>query len=865
MHSDHRRCSKASTTTTTTTSTSTRRSSPTMLSKTNQLLFGACALLSVSAVAVQASPFPAFNTDAAPPAAAAAAAPAADDLEPLFRIPVQRRVLSTPGDGPASASAETDSVKSRFERFTASSFARASAFGSPGEGMGVLRMASAPGDMRADSGADDGGSDTIRQDAAFLRNLRDNTYNCMVELGNGQKFQVDLDTGSADTWFRGQLCTAKDDSCDGPKADIKDRSLRPTGVRFATHYGMGYVKGKVYIGDVKVGGAHAHNVLVGLSTEEEADGDTDGIMGLAYSSISQIARQTSAAIEQRGLGNNRAAAAAGGGIKLAMGNQMRYGLAAAGQRDGFDQSRYFGRREVKADDDNAEEEDRNLLSLIDEDSAEESREVNGADVESKASNAPAASGTTDKAHSVAGSHSNVLDALHLPVNRNMFGFYLSNFRDGDHGEVVFGGYDRHRVSGNMTWFKVNSESYWQFSLDGLKYSIVKPSENKGGEVPQERRAAIGTDSVPNAIADTGTTLVLLDSKVATDINTALGAKPMEGRSGGKLWTVDCGLADDKDAPVVRFHLPDNKGTFELNSKAYVLPSGSHRCITGFSSASGGVAIFGDVFLRQYYSVYDRGNGRVGFGKAVHDKLVQNIPDDKPTGNAFVKQESRVAMDNDAPVDAEKERIAREEAEARERKMEWGIFRVPDFLRVKQVMRLFVPFNRKPADALEKGAEEYKARMAVAERNARLAAGPVGGLESLASGDDNVPPVRRPDEKAAELTDTSGGTGVARLAPAARPASGAGVARIAEPPVDNGLSPLDSLFGDVGIPPELRADLASAEFPENRAEPAGVWGDEDFSRWFSPEDAGFPPGAGPGEHPHGPKNEDMKDMDGLFGW
>ncbi|KAI8849324.1 aspartic peptidase domain-containing protein [Chytridium lagenaria] len=337
----------------------------------------------------------------------------------LIRIPIQRRTFSS--------SLKTDSISEgnhdttinvEQERFNRVAFSSG----------GLEEESGDPVNVRMDSGSDDGG-DALRKGVGYLKNLRDNTYNY--------------------------------DSCNGHRATLD--SLKSTGIPFATHYGQGFVRGKVYIGDVSIGSAKARELL-------EADGDTDGILGQTRKEIGR--RKSVGAAEVKNDGD--AGKESGEGS-----NKLRYGTV---RLDG--QHRPYRIQPFQ-----------------------------------------------------------LFRCPPSPIDKNMFGFYLSYYRDGDHGEVVFGGYDPHRIVGNVTWLKVNSPSYWQFDMRGFTYDVwEKP---------------LWTDGVVNGISDTGTTLVLLHPKVGG----CFGGR--DGES-GRLWGVDCGMME-REEPVVRIRTGEGE-TFELMPK-----------------------------------------------------------------------------------------------------------------------------------------------------------------------------------------------------------------------------------------------------------------------------------------------------------
>ncbi|KAJ3206593.1 hypothetical protein HDU67_008078 [Dinochytrium kinnereticum] len=337
-----------------------------------------------------------------------------------------------------------------------------------------------------------------RAAAVELVNNMNLLYAAPVTLGNGQRFNVHIDTGSADTWLRGPNCQSRDRSCVGTRVDITDPTLTSTSRSFQVQYGSGAVAGQIYRGSMVAGGASSSPLYFGVSTEESGfddQGYTDGLMGLAYDSISNI---------RRGLG---------GGV-----------------------------------------------------------------------------GTSE---------TNFFDQMKFGVGERRFGVYLSNARDGDRGELTLGGDNPRRYTGPVNCIPLVQTSFWAFSLAGSTFQVGNIQSALGG-------------SLSYAIADTGTTLAILDDGVAANINRAIGGI-YDFRYG--VYLVNCGLRNG--GPQVMLNIGGY--SFAVPPTIYVLEDPSGLCFSGFTGgASGGaVAILGDTFLRAYYSIYDKDNSRVCFAKAVH--------------------------------------------------------------------------------------------------------------------------------------------------------------------------------------------------------------------------------------------------------
>ncbi|KAI9326825.1 putative aspartic endopeptidase, partial [Zopfochytrium polystomum] len=188
---------------------------------------------------------------------------------------------------------------------------------------------------------------------------------------------------------------------------------------------------------------------------------------------------------------------------------------------------------------------------------------------------------------------NWFDKLGLKGEQNRFGFYLSVSDDGDFGEVALGGQDATKFTGPINWHPLVEQLWWEFDftatykVGGIKGSVAL-----------------------TAIADTGTTLIILDSVTANDINAGIGAH-FDINQG--LYVIDCAKKGTTPNVTLAF------GGYEyvLPSSRYIIQDGD-ACFSGFAPGAGnGVpVILGDVFLRVYYSVYDKeGGGRVGFAEA----------------------------------------------------------------------------------------------------------------------------------------------------------------------------------------------------------------------------------------------------------
>uniref|UniRef100_A0A5F5PGP5 Pepsin A n=1 Tax=Equus caballus TaxID=9796 RepID=A0A5F5PGP5_HORSE len=176
------------------------------------------------------------------------------------------------------------------------------------------------------------------------------------------------------------------------------------------------------------------------------------------------------------------------------------------------------------------------------------------------------------------------------VSQDLFSVYLSS--DDESGSVVmFGGIDPSYYTGSLHWVPVSNEGYWQITMDSVTVN---------GE-------SIACSGGCQAIVDTGTSLLAGPTSAIDNIQSYLGFS--EDSSGEGV--ISC--SSIYSLPDIVFTL--NGVEFPLRPSAYILEE-DDSCISGFEgmdldTSSGELWILGDVFIRQYFTVFDRANNQIG--------------------------------------------------------------------------------------------------------------------------------------------------------------------------------------------------------------------------------------------------------------
>ncbi|XP_036624081.1 chymosin-like [Trichosurus vulpecula] len=173
------------------------------------------------------------------------------------------------------------------------------------------------------------------------------------------------------------------------------------------------------------------------------------------------------------------------------------------------------------------------------------------------------------------------------VARDLFSVYLSKDKKED-SMLILGAIDSSYYTGSLHWVPVTEEGYWQFTVDRITV------DDK----------VVACHDTCQVILDTGTSLLVGPSQDIDKIESAVGVNGDDYISCKKLSSM----------PTVVIHI--NGREFPLPPSAYIYEEDG-QCSSGFESdGSDELWILGDVFIRQYYSVFDRANNRVGLATAV---------------------------------------------------------------------------------------------------------------------------------------------------------------------------------------------------------------------------------------------------------
>lgn len=175
------------------------------------------------------------------------------------------------------------------------------------------------------------------------------------------------------------------------------------------------------------------------------------------------------------------------------------------------------------------------------------------------------------------------------LKRDLFSVFLSD-SELESSEITFGDIKQDKMASDMFWEPVSRDTgYWQVQIKDIAIN------NKPQNLCSDCQVAV----------DTGTSQLAGPTEVINELSSRLNVKS------------DC--SNYKDLPDLGFVMGDN--VMNLKPDDYV-DKGSDGCEVALMPLdvpppNGPLFIFGDPFLRKYYTAYDRENNKVGFATARH--------------------------------------------------------------------------------------------------------------------------------------------------------------------------------------------------------------------------------------------------------
>ncbi|XP_028740023.1 pepsin A-3 [Peromyscus leucopus] len=182
------------------------------------------------------------------------------------------------------------------------------------------------------------------------------------------------------------------------------------------------------------------------------------------------------------------------------------------------------------------------------------------------------------------------------IPQNLFAFYLSS-KDEKGSMLMLGGVDPAYYSGDLHWVPVSKPSYWQLALDSISMNGV----------------VIACEGGCQGIMDTGTSLLTGPRNAILKIQNLIGAKATSDNE----YILKCDTINT--LPDIVFTI--SGVTYPVPASAYIRKKHSHNCYSNFEegiddSSDSEMWVLGDVFLRLYFTVFDRANNRIGLAPAV---------------------------------------------------------------------------------------------------------------------------------------------------------------------------------------------------------------------------------------------------------
>ncbi|KAF3229610.1 Type I transmembrane sorting receptor [Orbilia oligospora] len=177
----------------------------------------------------------------------------------------------------------------------------------------------------------------------------------------------------------------------------------------------------------------------------------------------------------------------------------------------------------------------------------------------------------------------------------LVGVLTADLRHQEAGSYDFGIIDNKKFTGQIQYTPIdNSNGFWEFNANS--YTI--------GNTTRKDSAT--------AIADTGTTLLLVSNKIAKEYYATVKGSKLDEQQGG--YTIPC----NAQLPDITIAVGSKKATVPGSLINYApIEEGSKTCFGGIQGYDGNMYIYGDIFFKAFFSVFDYENEEFGFASKAH--------------------------------------------------------------------------------------------------------------------------------------------------------------------------------------------------------------------------------------------------------
>ncbi|KAI0880570.1 acid protease [Annulohypoxylon maeteangense] len=169
--------------------------------------------------------------------------------------------------------------------------------------------------------------------------------------------------------------------------------------------------------------------------------------------------------------------------------------------------------------------------------------------------------------------------------------FTADLRPQAAGAYEFGRVDTSKFTGAMTWVPVNTTAgFWQFTSQSFAVN---------GGTPQTSTAGA------QAIADTGTTLLLADAAVAKGYYAQVQGAVNDQQQGG--FTFPC----DATLPDLQLDVGGTMATVKGADIKFAQVD-AQTCFGGLQATTAGLQVYGDIFFKSNFIAFNGGNNTLGF-------------------------------------------------------------------------------------------------------------------------------------------------------------------------------------------------------------------------------------------------------------